>query len=107
MRNFQVCYNELMDKNINIEFRIAKKEDVKDIIALTNECFEEETPLDFAEWIFGESENDPNQIYLNGYIDEKLVAHTKITIIPIILSTKGLVMKMRRRTSCFLTKITI
>ena len=73
---------------MEIEFRVAEKSDVKDIIKLTNECFEEETTLDFAEWIFGESENDPNQIYLNGYLKEtgELVAHTKITIIPTIYS---------------------
>lgn len=69
---------------MEIKFRLAKKSDVKDIIALTNECFDEETPLDFAEWIFGESENDKNQIYLNGYLEDKLVAHVKITIIPTI-----------------------
>lgn len=67
-----------------VEFRIAGLEDVADIIALTNECFDEDTPLDYATAVFQANANDPNQIYLNGYLDGELVAHVKISIIPTI-----------------------
>lgn len=69
---------------MEVEFRIAKRGDLEDIIALTNECFGEQTPLAYAEKIWKKYEHDPNQIYLNGYLNGQLVAHTKITIIPTI-----------------------
>lgn len=69
---------------MEVEFRIAKRADLADIISLTNECFDEETPLAYAEKIWDQYAHDPNQIYLNGYLDGKIVAHTKITIIPTI-----------------------
>ena len=67
-----------------IEFRIATEADLADIIALTNECFDEHTPLEYAQKIWAENADDPRQIYLNGYLDGELVAHVKITIIPTI-----------------------
>lgn len=67
-----------------VEFRIAARDDLPDIIGLTNRCFDENTPLAYAEKIWDETANDSNQIYLNGYKDGRLVAHTKITIIPTI-----------------------
>jgi len=65
-------------------FKRATKDDIKGIITLCNECFNENTDLDYAFKIFDETKNDPNQIYLNGFIDNKIIAHTKITIIPTI-----------------------
>ena len=67
-----------------ITFKEATKDDVADIIALTNECFDEQTPVEYAEQVWAETENDQNQIYVNGYLDGELVAHAKITIIPTI-----------------------
>ena len=69
---------------MEVLFRKATLDDVEDIIALCNECFEEETSLDYAKKVFEETMYDPNQIYLVGIVDEKIVAHTKITIIPTI-----------------------
>ena len=69
---------------MEVEFRIAKRGDLEDIIALTNECFGEQTSLAYAEKIWKKYEHDPNQIYLNGYLNGQLVAHTQITIIPTI-----------------------
>lgn len=68
----------------NIEFKIATISDIEKIIALCNECFEEETPIEYAKKIFEETMNDPNQIYLLGTINGEAVAHVKITIIPTI-----------------------
>lgn len=69
---------------MEVTFRPATRADLEDIIALTNECFDEKTSLDYAERIWGQTENDPNTIYLNGYLGGQLVAHTRIAIIPTI-----------------------
>lgn len=65
-------------------FRKASLEDVEGIIKLCNECFEEETSLAYAKRVFEETMHDENQIYLIGVMDNQIVAHTKITIIPTI-----------------------
>lgn len=69
---------------MKVEFRKARLEDIEEIIALCNECFNENTNLDYAKEMFKKTENDENQIYLVGIVDEKIIAHTKITIIPTI-----------------------
>lgn len=67
-----------------VTFSIATHDDLAGMIDLTNRCFDETTPLEYAEKIWNETSDDPNQIYLNGWKDGKIVAHTKITIIPTI-----------------------
>lgn len=69
---------------MDVKFRIATKDDVKAIIDLCNECFDETTPLEYAMEVFEKTEKDENQIYLVGEVDNKIVAHAKITIIPTI-----------------------
>ena len=69
---------------INLTFRIASLEDVEGIIELCNECFNENTSLEYAQKIYKENENDPNQIYIIGIINYKIIAHAKINIIPTI-----------------------
>lgn len=69
---------------MEIEFRIAERADLAEMIDLTNRCFDENTPLVYAEQIWDENASDPHQIYLNGWKDGKIVAHTKITIVPTI-----------------------
>ncbi len=66
---------------MNVEFKIATEQDVAGIIELCNECFNEDTSIDFATKVFNETKNDPNNIYLVGIMDGKIVAHSKITII--------------------------
>lgn len=65
-------------------FRKADINDVENIIKLCNECFNEETNLEYAKRIFQETMNDDKHIYLVGIMDQKVVAHVKITIIPTI-----------------------
>lgn len=72
-----------MDKS-KLNFRIAGREDIEGIIKLCNECFEEETSLDYAYKVFDENMNDKNGIYLIGEYEGVIIAHTKITIIPTI-----------------------
>ena len=67
---------------MEILFRRAVLEDVEEIINLCNECFNENTSLDYAKRVFEETKTDKNQIYLVGIVDGKIVAHSKITIIP-------------------------
>ena len=69
---------------MNVEFRIANYDDLEGIIKLCNECFNENTSLDYAQRIFKENESDKNQIYLIGIVNNEIVAHTKINIIPTI-----------------------
>lgn len=67
---------------MEVTFRRATIEDVEGIIELCNECFNEETSLEYANRVFEETKDDKNQIYLVGIVDGKIIAHTKITIIP-------------------------
>lgn len=69
---------------MNVEFRIANYEDLEGIIKLCNECFDENTSLDYARKIYKENESDKNQIYLIGILNNEIIAHTKINIIPTI-----------------------
>lgn len=69
---------------MEVQFKIATSNDVERIIELCNLCFFEETNMDYAKRIFEETKNDPNQIYLIGIVENKVVAHAKITVIPTI-----------------------
>ena len=69
---------------MNVKFRIATINDVENIIRLCNECFEENTSLEYAKKVFEETKKSPNDIYLVGEIDGNIIAHAKITIIKTI-----------------------
>lgn len=69
---------------MEVDFRIANYDDLENIINLCNECFLENTSLDYAKRVFEETKMDKNQIYLVGYYNNELVAHAKITVIPTI-----------------------
>ena len=69
---------------MTLEFRRANIDDIEGIVDLCNECFEENTDSKYAKDVFQKTINDDNHIYLIGVLDNKIVAHTKITIIPTI-----------------------
>lgn len=69
---------------MKVEFKIATLEDIEGIIKLCNECFNENTSLEYAKKIYLENANDPNQIYLIGVLNNEVIAHTKINVIPTI-----------------------
>ena len=71
------------------KFRVAKEEDVKGIVALCNEVFEEDTSLVEAERLFREMRSDKNQIHLVGELDGRIVAFAKVTIVPTISAELG------------------
>ena len=67
---------------MKLVFKKAILDDVSDIVSLCNECFNENTDLEYARNSFIETMNNPNHIYLIGRVDNVAVAHLKITIIP-------------------------
>lgn len=67
---------------MNAKFNIATINDIDEIVDLCNECFFEDTSKEYAKEIFEKTKDDKNQIYVIGRVDDKAVAHVKITIIP-------------------------
>lgn len=67
---------------MDTKFSIATIKDVDEIVDLCNECFFENTNKEDARKAFESTKDDSNQIYVIGRLDGKLIAHTKITIIP-------------------------
>ena len=67
---------------MKVEFRKATIDDVEGIIKLCNECFNENSSIEYAIENFNKTKDDPNQIYLIGVVDGIIIAHTKITVIP-------------------------
>lgn len=74
---------------MNIIFRKANYIDIEGIVKLCNECFDEKTSVKEARLKYEEVVNDKNQIYLVGVIDNKIVSHVKITIVPTIFDGMG------------------
>ena len=69
---------------MEVKFKIATEEDIEGIIKLCNACFNENTSLEYAKRIYNENKNDPNQIYVIGILNDEIVTHAKINIIPTI-----------------------
>ncbi len=71
---------------MEVTFREAKMEDLEGLIALCNECFSENTTIEYAREVFLQNMKDPNTIYLIGVTNGKIVAHTRISIVRTIFS---------------------
>ena len=69
-----------------VVFRKAVAEDIEEIVNLCNECFEEKSSLRYAKEMFEKTKEDPNQIYVVGIYNHKIIAHAKATVIPTIYS---------------------
>lgn len=69
---------------MKVEFREATFDDIEGIIKLCNECFNENTDVEYAKRIYKENKDDKNQIYLVGVYKNEVIAHVKINIIPTI-----------------------
>lgn len=67
---------------MDITYKRMEESDIEGTIELCNLCFLEETNIEVAKKVFKETLKDPNQIYLIGTLDDKIIAHLKITIIP-------------------------
>ncbi len=75
--------------SMNVSFRLLQLEDIEEVIKLCNKVFEENTNVDDAKRIFNETKDDYNQIYIVGLVNEKIVGHMKITIIPTMYEDMG------------------
>jgi len=75
---------------MEVRFKIATIDDVENIIRLCDECFDENTDLEYAKSMFLETKDNPNDIYVIGEVDGNVVAHTKITIIKTIYQPMGI-----------------
>ena len=73
---------------MDVRFKIATVDDVENIIRLCDECFDENTDLEYAKRMFLETKDNQNDIYVIGEVDGNVVAHTKITIIKTIYQTR-------------------
>lgn len=69
---------------MEVRFKIATDQDLENIIKLCNKCFDENTSMEYALSVYEKTKDDPNQIYVVGQINNEIVAHSKITIIPTI-----------------------
>lgn len=67
---------------MKLDFKQATAQDIEKIINLCNECFFEQTSVEFAQKVYEETKNDSNQIYILGEVDGVAIAHAKITIVP-------------------------
>jgi len=64
---------------MEIVFKEVELEDLEQTLDLCNRCFEEQNDIEYAKKIF--LEKGPNDIYINGICNGKVIAHTKLTII--------------------------
>lgn len=66
---------------MEVIFKKASLEDVGGIVSLCNECFGENTSLEYATEKFRKTEDNPNTIYVIGVVDGKVIAHTMVSVI--------------------------
>lgn len=66
---------------MEIIFKALELEDLQSTIDLCNLCFDEQTDYEYAEKVFLETRNDPNNVYINAVCNGKVIAHLKLTII--------------------------
>lgn len=69
-----------------VVFRKVVLEDIEEIISLCNETFGERNSVRYAKEMFEKTKDDPNQIYVVGIYNKKIVAHAKATVIPTMYS---------------------
>ena len=71
---------------MEVTFKKASIEDVEGLVGLCNECFEENTSLEYAKDLFKKTESDPNNIYLIGIENGKVSPIPKLPLF--VLSLK-------------------
>ncbi len=75
--------------DIIVKFSLADASKIRGIVDLCNEVFEEHTDYDEALKLFNENRLDRNQIYVIGEYEGKVIAHTRIAIIPTMFKEMG------------------
>ncbi len=66
---------------MEVIFKNLELGDIEATIDLCNLCFSETTDYEYAKKVFLENMNNPNDIYINGLVDGKVIAHAKLTVI--------------------------
>lgn len=74
---------------INVKFSLADASKIRGIVDLCNEVFEEDTDYEEALRIFNEYKSDRNQIYIIGEFEGRVIAHTRIAIVPTMFKDMG------------------
>lgn len=69
---------------MDVKFSIMRESDIEETIELCNICFNEETDKGTSKKIYEQNKEDKNQIYLIGKLNDKIIAHMKISVIPTI-----------------------
>ena len=76
-------------EQIKPTFKVCTIDDLSQVTNLCNSIFEENTDPEWAKQVFKQTENDPNNIYINGWVNDEVVSHTKITIISTMYEVMG------------------
>lgn len=71
---------------MSVVFRKVTADDIEEIVLLCNEVFGERNSVKYAKEMFDKTKDDPNQIYVVGVYNHKIVAHAKATVIPTMYS---------------------
>ena len=69
---------------MEVIFKSMEERDIEATLALCNKCFDEFNDYEYAKKVYIETMNDSNNIYINGVLDGKIIAHAKLTIIKTI-----------------------
>ncbi len=72
-----------------MKFSLADASKIRGIVDLCNEVFEEDTDYEEALRIFNEYKSDRNQIYIIGEFEGRVIAHTRIAIVPTMFKDMG------------------
>lgn len=69
---------------MEVIFKSMEEKDIEETIALCDRCFDEKNDYEYARKVYLETMHDSNNIYINGILDGKIIAHAKLTIIKTI-----------------------
>ncbi len=74
---------------MEVIFKSLEENELKQTIDLCNRVFEDTTDYEEARKIFLATKNNPDNIYINGLVDGKVIAHAKLTIIRTMYNPMG------------------
>ncbi len=66
---------------MEVIFKTMEEKDIPATLELCDLCFNEKNDYEYAHKVYLETMHDENNIYINGEVDGKIIAHAKLTII--------------------------
>ena len=69
---------------MEVIFKSMEERAIEPTLALCEKCFDEKNDLEYAKKVYLETMHDSNNVYINGVLDGKIIAHAKLTIIKTI-----------------------